>query len=110
MSSRRRRLCRLAATRGEGTDHASEYSDEFISGDTTEDVDVAAVSAVTFHAMPESTKVQRALVGRVMEYGPILARGVRRIEAASRPGAHTHTQFCIKSSSYLQILDARMVT
>jgi hypothetical protein len=76
VSSRRRRLCRLAATRGEGTDHASEYSDDLISGDSTEDVDVAAISAVTFHAMTESTKVQRALIGRVMEYGPIYWRGM----------------------------------
>ena len=91
MSSRRRRLCRLAATRGEGTDHASEYLDELISGDSVEDVDVAAISALNFHAMVESTKVQRALVGRVMECGPVLARGVRRIETASRPGTHTHT-------------------
>lgn len=109
MSSRGRRLCKLAATRGEGTDHASEYLDELISGDSFEDVDVAEISALNFHAMAESTKVQRAFVGRVMEYGPILARGVRRIETASRPRTHTH-HFCLKSSSCLQILGDSMVT
>ena len=82
-------LCRLAATRGEGTDQTSEYPDELISGDNIEDVDVAEISALNFHAMAESTKVQRPLVGRWREYGPLLARGVRRIETASRPGAHT---------------------
>ena len=68
MSSRRRRLYRLADTRVEGTDHASEYPDEIISGDSIKDVDVAAVSALNFHAVAESTKVQLALVGRVREY------------------------------------------
>ena len=82
--------------------------------DSIEDVDVAEISALNFHDVAESTNVQRALVGKEREYGPILARGVRRIVTASSPGGrahtHTHTPFCLKSSSCLQILVASMVT